>query len=684
MKLSYRQIHLDFHTSPLIPDIGRDFDPDAFAKTLKDAHVTSINLFARGHHGHIYYESKLNPERHHPHICRPNLLPEQIEACHKVGIKAPIYITVQWDKFTADEHPEWLLRDEVLKPYGRGAGGPESESSVFHRDHGFYDRLDVSHPGFVQFLKDHVKEIFETMPVDGLWWDIVVPYFSYEKAWLDRMEAQGLDVKNPDHRTKMARQSIADFERTMTEYVKGLPQYTEDCTIFYNSGHVGVRHSKSVDAYTHFELESLPGGGWGYMHFPVAQRYARGLGKPTLGMTGKFHSSWGDFHGYKNEASLEFETFNMLALAADACNIGDQLPPRGTLDHETYQLIGGVFKQIEAKEPWCESAKAVCDVAVMHPEEFQRTEGVFHDQEAAQGRTDFGVVRMLQELGQQFDLIDSTREFSQYRLIVLPDKIPVDEALAKKLKAYVDAGGSLILSHRSGLNPAGDAFADEALFGVSYLGDAPFSPDFLRPEPALRDGLKDTKYVMAHRGVAVEAVHGGETLAQTERPYFNRTWNTFCSHQYAPSSGEFIHPSVVRQGRVVYFSHPVFQMYDWEACRWVKRIVRNAIRLLLGETMVRHDGPSTVIVTVNEQVEKSRYAMHLQHYIPERRGDAFDTVEDVIPLYDLTLALRLPKPVASAQLVPGGIPLDLQHDADAVTLTVPKLEGHQIVELSYA
>lgn len=675
MTLSYRHIHLDFHTSHLIPGIAADFDPNAFARTLQQAHVSSINLFARGHHGHIYYDTQLNPERLHPHIQRKNLLPEQIEACHRLGIRAPIYITVQWDKFTAEQHPEWLLRDEDLKPYGH---------PLFHDFHGFYDRLDVMHPGFRQFLQNHVREIFATMPVDGLWWDICVPYFSFEKPWLDAMDNAHLDVRNVDHRNQFARKVMRDFEHEMTDFVRALPEYTEACTIFYNSGHVGVRHKDSVKAYTHFELESLPGGGWGYMHFPVAQRYARGLGKPTLGMTGKFHSSWGDFHGYKNEASLEFEVFNMLALAADATCIGDQLPPRGTLDFETYQLIGGVFASVQAKEPWCVGAKAVCDVAVMHPEEFQRSEGVFHGQEQTKGRTDFGVVRMLQELGQQFDLIDSTRDFSPYRLLVLPDKIPVDDELARKLKSFVHAGGSLILSHKSGLNPQGNAFADESLLGIAFLGDAPFQPDFLRPEPALREGLKDTKYVMAQRGVAVTPGPGSEVLARTERPYFNRSWNQFCSHQYAPSSGEFVNPSVVRRGNVVYFAHPVFQMYDWEACRWVKRIVRNAITLLLEHTMVQHDGPSSLIVTVNEQHELSRYALHLQHYIPERRGDAFDTIEDVIPLHNLGLTLRLPKKIASARLVPSGQPLELQSDRNATRLTIPKLVGHQIIELSHA
>ena len=39
--LHFRQIHLDFHTSPLITPIAQDFDPDYFARTLVDAGVDS-------------------------------------------------------------------------------------------------------------------------------------------------------------------------------------------------------------------------------------------------------------------------------------------------------------------------------------------------------------------------------------------------------------------------------------------------------------------------------------------------------------------------------------------------------------------------------------------------------------------------------------------------------------------
>jgi hypothetical protein len=63
LSLRFRQIHLDFHTGPRIRDVGVDFDARDFARTMKAAHVDSVTVFAKCHHGHLYYETK-RPERH--------------------------------------------------------------------------------------------------------------------------------------------------------------------------------------------------------------------------------------------------------------------------------------------------------------------------------------------------------------------------------------------------------------------------------------------------------------------------------------------------------------------------------------------------------------------------------------------------------------------------------------------
>lgn len=655
--LRFRQVHLDFHTSELIPGIGSQFDPDEFAETLQAAHVNSVTCFSRCHHGWIYHDTAKFPERRHPNLTC-NLLKEQIEACHARNIRVPIYTTVQWDLFTSRQHPEWLVLDE---------NGCHPGTKPF--DAGFYCRLCVNTP-YVDFLEAQTAEVCETLPVDGVFFDIVAPAPCCCQWCQKGMRAEGLDPANAAHRQQYAEKTLLAFQERMFGVVR---LRCPEATVFFNSGHAGPKHRGMIHAFTHLELESLPSGGWGYMHFPLAQRYARNLGVDTMGMTGKFQTSWGDFSSFKNPAALEFECLNMLALGAK-CSIGDQLHPTGRICKTTYNLIGGAYAKVEAAEPWCEGAKPLVDIGIMTPEEFG-------------GRGPFGLptqtvgaTRILQETRQQFDIIDSQSDFSAYKVLILPDDIPVDDVLAAKLSAFAAAGGAILASHRSGLTPAGDRFALSEL-GVKLVGEAPYSPDFIRPGE-LGTRLADAAHVMYLKGMQVEPVGGAEVLSPMVQPYFNRTWEHFCSHRHTPAEGPAEYPGVVRNGSCIYFMHPVFSLYDRYVPLWCKKLVANALDLLLPDPLIRAGGPSTALFTLNAQPAKDRLVLHALHYVPERRGREFDTIEDVIPIYDVPVSVRAPKKARSVTLVPQGTPLDFVEVAGCVEFVIPKIEGHQMVEMA--
>lgn len=662
-ELRFRQIHLDFHTSEHIPDIGADFDPEEFAATLKKAHVDSITCFARCHHGWIYYDTKTHPELRHPHLTR-NLLEEQIAACRAHGIRVPVYTTIQWDHYMATQHPEWLVVDEQGRPRGTPLYEP-----------GFYRFLCVNTP-YRDFLKVHIKDLLESVDLDGLFLDIVHVQDCSCRYCRQGMEDAGLDPTDPRQRIQYATEMINEFKREMSQLIW---DHNPELSIFYNAGHVGPRHRQAQDAYSHFELESLPGGYWGYSHFPVTMRYARTLGLDCMGHTGKFHTAWGDFHSFKNKAALEYECFRMMAMGAK-CLIGDQLDPRGKIDPHVYQLIGSVYAQVEQKEPWCKNAQPVVDIGVFTPEAFPEIP------QQGSGRispTIRGVTRMLQEAAYQFDILDRESDLSRYKLLILPDLIPVSEELAAKIDVFVANGGALIASYKSGMNLEGTRFMLESL-GVTPVGEAPYSPDFLLPEGEIGKGLPPTEHVMYSRGMQIEPLPGTEVLAQTIRPYFNRTYKHFCSHQHTPSAGEIAYPGIVQKGRAIYFAHPIFTQYDKNAPRWYKQFLLNALDILLPQPLIRHDGPSTLEIHLSAQPDENNWVVHLLHYIPERRSQDIDIIEDVIPLYDVKLSLNTPQPVASVRLVPEGDTLPFEVAADGRTeLVVPRINGHQMVEVRF-
>jgi Hypothetical glycosyl hydrolase 6/Beta-galactosidase trimerisation domain len=658
--LRFRQVHLDFHTSADVPDIAAQFDPEAFADTLKRAHVNSVTCFARGHHGYIYYDTKRNPERKHPQLARPRLLEEQIEACHKRGIRVPIYTTIQWDAFSAEAHPEWRQVTET----GTLQGTPPYEPGFYR-----FMCLNPASP-YLEFLRGHLDDIFASVPVDGLFLDITHARECSCPLCRHDMLAKGLDPAKATDRQAFGRETLARFIDDTTGHIRAK---SADCTIFYNGGHVNPDVRPNLAGYSHLELESLPSGGWGYLHFPMTIRYARNLGVDCLGMTGKFHTSWGDFQSYKNEAALQFEVFNMLALGAK-CSIGDQLPPQGRLDPATYDLIGSVYAEVEKKEPWCRGARALSDIAVLSPEEFQV---------GRQNPSALGVVRILQEGQHQFDIVDSKSDLGTYRLVILPDFIPLSPALAAKLESYLAQGGTLLATYKSGLNEAGDGFATPAL-GVTYKGDAPFSPDFLAPRGALAAGLPGAEYVVYKKGLEVEPLPRAEVLVQTNVPYFNRTWEHYFSHRHTPSSGKPGYPGVVRNGRAIYFMHPLFAQYQQNAPRWCKQIVLNGISLLLADPLVRTSLPSAGLVSVSEQAREPRYVVHLLYYVPERRGLDFDVVEDVVPLQDVKVSLRVSKRVRRVETAPEGARLAFTERGGRVEFSLPRLEGHQMIAVTWA
>jgi putative glycosyl hydrolase-like family 6 (GHL6) protein len=161
-QLPFRQVHLDFHTSPLIEGTGADFDAEEFARTLREARVDSITCFAVCHHGLSYYPTTIGTM--HPHLKR-DLLGEQVEACHKHGIRVPAYITVVWAEEQANQHPEWRQVRKDGMPAGREPLGPI----------GLHDWqwLCMNSP-----YADHVaavaEEVVRLYPVDGVFFDIVM------------------------------------------------------------------------------------------------------------------------------------------------------------------------------------------------------------------------------------------------------------------------------------------------------------------------------------------------------------------------------------------------------------------------------------------------------------------------------------------------------------------------------
>ena len=153
----YRQIHLDFHTAPQIPDVGKDFDADAFAETLEAARVNWVTLFGKCHHGMSYYPTQAGTM--HPSL-KFDLLGAQIEACKKRGIATPVYISVRVDQHIGLTRPDLICRFEDGKLWG-----PDAHQASWYQ-------VCLNNKEYIDYVAAQTEEVFKNYDADGIFYDM--------------------------------------------------------------------------------------------------------------------------------------------------------------------------------------------------------------------------------------------------------------------------------------------------------------------------------------------------------------------------------------------------------------------------------------------------------------------------------------------------------------------------------
>ncbi|AXX64402.1 hypothetical protein DS830_02505 [Bombilactobacillus bombi] len=653
-----RTVHLDFHTSPYV-EVGKDFNSEEFAATLKKAHVNSITCFARDHHGYLWYNSKHHPEMIHPRLMNHNLLAEQIQACHQLDIKVPIYSTCQWDEYCMLNHPEWLCRTPEGKCINMGDAQPN-----------FNDVLCLN-SNYRNYLFDHVNDVIDSIGatnIDGFFFDIFFLVPCDCQHCQKEMQRLGIDHTIEAERIRYCHLMLKEFKREMTTLIH---QQVPKASVFYNGSHVGPYIKSSLKYYSHLEIESLPGGDWGYDNFPLVDRYARTLDKDIVGMTGKFHTSWGDFQSFKNIEALEYEVFQMLSFGA-GCSIGDQLHPSGKLSPATYDLIGQVYSEVEQLEPELDNTQPTVEIGVITPESIW-------DNGMTLNESLIGCNRLLDELGYQFDIIDLKADFSKYKLIILPDIIEYDEESFIKLKQYMALGGKILLSYQS---MDTGIYTENTLTGNLMKGYSSWDRDYIYPNNILGKDLPKEEHVMYEQGMAVDSLNS-QILLETREPYFNREGKFYYGHKHAPSTGKVGVPAATQKENCIYFSHPVFKIYrDFAPC-WVKRILQDALTILLPEKLVNK--PQTrpnLSAQLHVNGEKNKYLLHLLDYPLKKNATQLYTIDERTILFDTKFSILVGnQQVKNIKLLRSGQEINFKQQDNYVQFTVPKINGYEVVKI---
>ncbi|MDF2922423.1 MAG: beta-galactosidase [Paenibacillaceae bacterium] len=654
--MRFRQVHLDFHTSEAIAGIGESFSKRQFQAMLKLGHVDSITVFSKCHHGWAYHPSDANEQ--HPHLSF-DLLGAMIEAAHEIGVKTPVYLSAGLDEKLARRHPQWLRRDQ------------EDRAGLGFMSPGYHD-FCLNTP-YLEVLLAQIREAAARYDADGIFLDIVGVRKCYCQFCVAQLLQEGKDPRDEQAVLEQAERTYMTYAARVREAIDSVKP---GLSVYHNGGHQWRGRRDLAAVNTHLELESLPTYKWGYDHFPLSARYAQTLGMDYLGMTGKFHYAWGEFGGYKHPDALRYETSLSLALGA-GCSIGDQLHPGGEMDEATYALIGAAYAEVEEKEPWCRGTFSVADIGLLSAEAAREQRPGPRRQGERDNLPDAGASRMLTEGNYLFDVIDVSADFAAYKVLVLPDELVLWPELAGRLQDYLRQGGKVLASGRSGLMESQDEFALD--LGAVWEGSNPYCPDYFHPS-FVPGPLRPAPFVMYAAGQRISRQDGAISWGERENPYFNRDLFTFCSHRHTPSSRQTGGPGMVEGSGGIYIAWEVFRDYAEQGHLILKEMVLHALRRLLPQPAVTTDLPAQGTVVYRHQPGENRHVLHLLCATPVRKGRV-EVIEDVLPLHNIWVSVKLSCPVERIYLAPQGKELPFATEGDRVKFTVPYLHIHQMVVL---
>ncbi len=657
-----RQIHLDFHTSEHIPDVGSRFDKAQWQAALQAGHVNLINVFAKCHHGWSYYPTDVG--RIHPTL-QIDLLGQQIAACHEIDVRAPIYFTVGWSVNDAEEHPEWCIRNLdgtiAARNWDPGAmpGDPRPPTSW---------KFLCPSGDYLALILAQTREICGRYPVDGFWYDI---HNTYPVCYCDTcrrgMAQEKIDL---DDGEAVFRYSVRKWKHMMRECARIIAASHPEASAYFNGTTKLTPTHRNIEFETYEyntqnDLEDLPTTWGGYDQFPLRAKLFHNVGRPIVAMSGKFHTSWGEFGGFKHPDALRYEAAAMISYGA-ACNFGDQLHPLGEMDMDTYRVIGEAFRYVEEIEAYGIGGQPASDLGLWY---------------SGSPADDEGTVRMLLETQTDFRVVDPESDLSQYAAIILPGAACLSKAQAEALDGYARRGGGLLVLGESALDRGKKEIVLNV--GATYVGPGEYDVDYTVVGSALGRRMVSSPFLNYEAALRVRPDQGTQVLAAIREPYFSRTYARYCSHLNTPCRPEDApHPGALRKGSVLYLPHALGRMYYAHGARLHRDLFANALRLIYAEPMLKAHMPSAGRISFLHQPGHDRYVAHLLYAPALQRGRCL-VIEDLVPLHDVPLEVRVPEAIQQAYLVPGADALPLERAGDTVRVTIPRVHCHQAVVFAY-
>ncbi len=674
---AYRRAVIDMHIPDWDPAFLSKFDPAEYARQLERSRAQSVVCYCQSHVGLFNYPTKVGKE--HAAFNGRNVLKEMIDRCHEKGIAVQIYTSLIFDRWCADQHPDWRIRTADGNILGQG---------------GRHGLLCPNSP-YREYVRSFVREICQTFKFEGIRFDMTF--------WPGICYCEHCKKRYADEVGGMIPETVNWLDERWVAFQRARERWLVE---FATLATTTVRKLKPKATVEH-QASTLPGS-W------------------TLGVTaalaGQNDFLQGDFYGNKLQGSfvrklLEdltphrpfgYETSSSTALndhtalksvelleakasAAIADHAAfifiDAVDPIGTVNGRAHERMGRVFERLM---PYYEhlGGERMADVGIFYSTESkfsftgngrnvrQADSSDSHTPNAMQAASRLLTAHL------PFRVVTkgSLAALERLKVLILPNVNLMDAEECATIRNWVREGGTLYASGSTSLvdkrGKLHDDFQLSDVLGVSLEGKPDWSgrAHYLAPTPEGQAFFGDftAKYPALTRdyGLSVKARPGARVLATTTLPWPAPSGDRFASIHSDPPWQTTENPELVEnsfgRGRCLYASSPL---------EGIDALRRTFVALVKHLNRVYHfevDAPACVEATLFHQPERSRYVFALVNFQEELPN---------IPVQDAKVRLRLPVAARAVRALPDGKTLAFRTEGETLTFTFPRLETLALVTI---
>lgn len=650
-----RHCHIDSHFGGF-RQVYRGFDAERTAATIADAGFQTATFFAKCWAGYSYYPTRIGTV--HPGLAC-DFTGDLARALERRGVRRLVYFNLGQERRLHRVHPDWIVNRDptgaIPEPASLGEVATMCQRSPYGEESGIPQMLEIlDHCDVDGFFVD----IFMHQTLEG------VCYCPGCAAGFRRDTGHELPRGDEDASAFAYRRwANATFSAVIARTFASLQARKPEVLLLINWAYMTRFPCNPPPFIRQLTWDTpVPKAGSFAWNFSFESRYLSTLKDVTWSVMNTRGNSWQEYSLREPEALLQ-ECATTVA-AGGGTYLADVGHPSGRLDPAVYEVFGRVNRRTTELEELTRGCELVPEVAVLHSADSIWSKAPCRPAPAWTPSPAYhsvcGVHKALVEGQVQVAILNSERLpvlLPRYRALILPDQRILADRECEAIRAFVAAGGGLVVLAGTGLRDAENRpLADSPLaqvLGVRCHGMTPYATAYLRIAGGTGiPGVPPMDVQVVGPSVRLESTRA-RVLAEFVPPYEDQAAGIPPAAEQADGPGVTL--ADWGKGAAVCCAVDLGAALFTEGTPMLRRL----ILWLLG--LVHPESERHLVVTgapVGVEVFHSRspgqHLVHLVNYGCDKRETGTPQTQSFPSLQGIGISLALERPPTEVRVVPGG------------------------------